>query len=65
MIAELAVADAGGRKHEETERVHEGVHAPVAEAQAGGALVLDDDGVTHGIEGVFPDQAVVAQRFDV
>ena len=35
---------AGGGEGEETERVHERVDAAVAEAEAGGPLVVDDDG---------------------
>ena len=65
VIAKLAMPKAGGGQGEETERVHERVDPAVAEAQPGGALVLDDDGVAHRVEGVFTDQAVVAQRFDV
>ena len=44
VIAELPMAKAGGREGEETERVHERVDAAVAEAQAGGALIVDEDG---------------------
>ena len=65
VIAKLSVAKAGRGQCEETERVHERVDAAVAEAEPGGALVPDDDGVADGVEGIFPDQAVVAQRFDV
>ena len=65
VIAKLPMPEAGGGQREETERVHERVDAAVAEAQPGGALVLDDDGVTHRVEGIFTDQAIVAQRFDV
>ena len=44
VIAELPMAEAGGGERKETERVHERVDAAVAEAEAGGALVVDDDG---------------------
>ncbi len=42
VIAELPMAKAGGREREETERVHERVDAAVAEAEAGGALIVDE-----------------------
>ena len=48
-----------------THRVHQREHTSVAEAQPLGALVLCDDGLAHGVEVVFTDQAVVAQRLDV
>ena len=44
VIAELAMSKARGREREETERVHERMDARIAEAQAGGPLVLDEDG---------------------
>lgn len=64
VIAQLPMAEAGGREGEETEGVHERVDAAVAEAEARGSLLVDDDGRRHGVQAVFPDQAVVAQRFD-
>jgi hypothetical protein len=57
--------EAHRRDCEETERLHQGDHAAIRKAQAGGALVRDDDGLTHGVEVVFTDQAIVAQSFDV
>ena len=65
VIAQLPMANAGGRQRKETERVHERVDARVAEAKAGGALIVDEDGRGDGVELVFADQAVVAQGFDV
>ena len=65
VIAELPMSKAGGREGEETERVHERVDATVAETQAGGALILHEDGRRDGVQAVFADEAVVAQRFDV
>ena len=44
VIAELPMAEPGGGEREETECVHEGVGAGVAEPEAGGALVRDLDG---------------------
>ena len=44
VIAQLPMPKAGGGEGEETERVHERVDAAVAEAEAGGALVVDEDG---------------------
>jgi len=44
VITEVPMAKARGREGEETERVHEGMDATVAEAKARGALVLDEDG---------------------
>ena len=65
VIAQLPMTEARGRQGEETERVHECVDARVAEAQAGGALILREDGGGDGAEAVFADEAIVAQRFDV
>ena len=65
VIAQLPMPKAGGREGEETERVHERVDATVAETQAGGALILHEDGRRDGVQAVFADEAVVAQRFDV
>ena len=65
VIAQLPMPKAGGGEREQTERVHERVHARVAEAETGGALILDEDGGRDGAEAVLADQAVVAQRFDV
>ena len=64
MIAELTMSEARGSEREEAERVHERVDAPVTESETGGALVLDEDGRRDGVQAVFADQAVVAQRFD-
>ena len=63
--AKLAVAKPGRSEGKETEGVHEGVDASVAKPEPGGALLVDDDRLGHRVEGVFTDQAVVAQRFDV
>ena len=65
VIAELPMAKAGGREGEQTERVHERVDPAVAEAEAGGALILHAHGCGDGVQAVFADEAVVAQRFDV
>ena len=65
MIAQLPMPEAGGGEREETEGVHERVHARVAEAEAGRALIVDEDGGCDGVQTVFADQAVVAQGFDV
>ena len=62
VIAELAMPEAGGGERKETERVHERVDATVAEAEASPALVVHEDGRGDGVETVFADQAVVAQR---
>ena len=63
--AELPMAEAGGGQREETERVHECVDAAVAEPETCGPLIVDANGGRDGLELVFADQAVVAQRFDV
>ena len=65
MIAQLPMPEAGGGEREETEGVHERVHARVAEAEAGRALIVDKDGGRDGVPAILADQAVVAQRFDV
>ena len=65
VITQLPMAKAGGGEGEETQCVHERVDAGVAEAEAGGALIVDEDGGGNGVQAVFADQAVVAQRFDV
>jgi hypothetical protein len=44
VIAEFLMPKTCGREAEETERVHEGVDAGVAEAEPGGALILYEDG---------------------
>jgi hypothetical protein len=51
-------------EREETERLHEGEDPPIAEAQRGRPLGLDDDGLGQGIQVIVTDQAVVAQIFD-
>ena len=56
--------EAGGGEREETEGVHQGVDATVAEPEAGGALVVDEDGGRDDVERVFADQTIVAQGFD-
>ena len=65
VIAEFPMPKARGCQGEETERVHERVDPRVAEAEAGRALIVDEDGGRDGVEAVFADRAVVAQRFDV
>ena len=65
VIAELPMPEAGGGKREETERVHECVDPSVAEAEARRPLIVHEDGRRDSVQAVFPDQAVVAQRFDV
>ena len=65
VIAEVPMTKAGRRQREETERVHERVDPAVAEPEARGALIVDEDGGRDGVQAVFADQAVVAQRFDV
>ena len=65
MITKLPMAKPGGRQRKETERVHERVDPAVAESEARGPLIVDANGGRDGVELVFADQAVVAQRFDV
>ena len=65
VLAELAMAKPRGCQRKEAEGVHERVHATIAEAEAGGAAIVDADGGRDGVEAVFADQAIVAQRFDV
>ena len=62
--AHVAMAKAGGAQRKETERLHEGEDAAVPEAERGGALGVDDDGLGQGVEAVVADEAVVAQIFD-
>ena len=57
--------EAGGGQREETERVHGCVDTAVAEPETRGPLIVDANGGRDGLELVFADQAVVAQRFDV
>jgi hypothetical protein len=63
--AHVTMPETGRRQSKETQGVHQGEHAAVAEAQSRGALVRYHDGLAHRVEVVFPNQAVVAQRFDV
>jgi hypothetical protein len=63
--ADIPMAEAGGAEGKQTQGLHEGQHAPVAEAEARGALGIDDDRLRYGFEEVIPDQRVVAQIFDV
>ena len=65
VIAELPMAKAGGGQREQTEGVHECVDAAVAEPETRSPLMVDANGGRDGLELVFADQAVVAQRFDV
>ena len=58
------MAEPAGVKREETERLHEGEDTAIAEAERGGALGVDDDGLGQGIEVIVTDQAIVAQIFD-
>jgi hypothetical protein len=44
--------------------LHQREHAAVAEAERGGALGVDDDGLGERVKMVVADQAVVAQVFD-
>ena len=60
----VSMPKAGRAQGKETEHVHQREDSAVSESQPGGALVVDDDGVAHGVEVVFTDQAVVAQLFD-
>ena len=64
VIAKLPMPEADGRKREETEGVHERVHAAVAETKASGPLIVKEDEQRDGVEAVFADQAVVVERFD-
>ena len=64
MRAHIAVSEADGAQRKETEGLHQREDPTIPEPETGGALVLHDDRLTDGIEGVFPDQAIVAQRFD-
>ena len=64
VVAELPMPEARRGEREETERVHERVDAAVAEAKAGGALIVDEDGGHDGVQAVLADQAIVAQLFD-
>lgn len=64
-IAQLPMTEAGGGEGEETEGVHQCVDPAVAEAEARSPLIVDANGGRDGVELVFADQAVVAQRFDV
>lgn len=64
VIAKLPMPKPGGREREEAECVHERVDAAVAEAEAGGALIVDEDGRRDGVQTVFADQAIVNQLFD-
>lgn len=59
------MAEPGGRERKETEGVHQRVDAGIAEPEAGGPLLVEDDRRGDGVETVFPGQAVVAQRFVV
>ena len=58
------MAKAGGAQRKETERLHQGEHAAIAQAERRGALRVDDDGLGQRVEVVVADQAVVAQVFD-
>ena len=58
------MAKAGRVQREETEGLHQGEHAAIAEAERRRALRVDDDGLGQGVEVVVADQAVVAQIFD-
>ena len=51
-------------EREEAERLHQGEHSAIADAQRRGALGVDDDRLYQRIQVVFADQAVVAQVFD-
>jgi hypothetical protein len=44
VIAKLPMSKAGGGEGKETERMHERVHAAVAEAQTGGPVVVNATG---------------------
>jgi hypothetical protein len=59
------MAKPGGRERKETEGMHQRVDAGIAEPEAGRPLIVDDDRGRDGVETVFADEAVVAQRFDV
>ena len=58
------MAEAGGRQGEQTEHLHQGVHPAVTKAQAGRTSLLHHHGLGHGVEAIFPNEAIVAQRFD-
>ena len=60
----VAMAKPGGTEPEETQRLHEGEDAAIADAERGGALGVDDDGAGQCVEMVVADQTVVAQIFD-
>src|SRR3989454_10264004 len=49
---------------EQTEGLHQREDAAIAEAEARGALGVDDDGLGDGVKVIGADPAVVAQMFD-
>jgi hypothetical protein len=62
--ADVVMPEAGGTQGKQTERLHQRQNPAIPEPEPGGALVVHEDRLTHGIKGVFADQAIVAQRFD-
>src|SRR5438552_15614750 len=58
------MAKAGRAQRKQTERLHEGQHTAIPQAERRGALRVDDDGLGERVEVVVADQAVVAQIFD-
>lgn len=63
--ADIPMAEAGRTEGKQTQGLHEREDPAIAEAEAGGALGVDDDWLRDGVEEVVPEKRVVAQIFDV
>jgi hypothetical protein len=64
VCAHVPMPNPGRAQRKETERLHEGEHAAIPEAECGGAVRVDDDGSSHGVQVVVAEEAVMAQVFD-
>jgi hypothetical protein len=61
---DIAMAKAGRTEGEQTEGLHQRENASIAEAKTRRALGVDDEGLSHGVQVIVADLAVVAQMFD-
>lgn len=61
MLADILVSEGALDQDEEKQEMEQGLNARVSEAQAGGAVAVDEDRPLHLLEGCFANEAIVAE----